>query len=216
MSQSEISKDLAISITESLPMGVLLVADAGRKIVYANPKAEDIFGYLKHELSGLLIEHLIPERYHKSHKILVKNYSVSPKKIAMMNGRVLTGLKKCGSEVALQLGITPLNNEYILLSCIESTNEIIKPSSSNDPLTGLPNRVLFDDYAEKLHELAVRNNKSISIAFLDLDNFKTVNDQFGHQSGDWVLCEVANQLMKSARSSDLIARVGGDEFILCL
>lgn len=216
MSKLKLTRDLAISIATSLPLGVLLVTKVGGEIVYANPKAEDIFGYFKDELFGHIIENLIPQRYHRSHKVLRENFVADPRTTAMSSGRVLTGLKKCGEEVSLQIGITPLNDEYILLSCIESTNEVIKPSSSNDPLTGLPNRKVFDEYSEKLHKLAIRNNKSISIAFIDLDYFKSVNDQFGHQVGDAVICEVASQLNHNVRTSDIIARVGGDEFIICL
>jgi|GEM_PF-798136 len=216
MSKLEITKDLAISITESLPVGVLLIANSNGKITFANPKAENIFGYTPGDILGHSVEALIPEEYHRSHKILMDNYLISPKTIAMKNGRVLTGLKKNGEKVFLQLGITPLNDDYVLLSCVESTNEVIKPSTSYDPLTGLPNRKMFNDYSEKLRQLAARNNKCVAIAFLDLDNFKTINDQFGHKIGDMVLCEVANQLMKHVRASDLIARYGGDEFIICL
>lgn len=216
MSKLTMTKDLAISITMSLPLGVFLVAKDNGKIVYANPKAEDTFGYQNDESLGHTIEDLIPERYHRSHKVLRKNYTANPKNTAMNSGRVVTGLRKDGNEFSLQIGITPLNDKYILLSCIESTNEIIKPSSSNDPLTGLPNRKVFDEYSEKLHKLAIRNEKSISIAFIDLDNFKAVNDQFGHRIGDSVICEVANKLINNLRRSDIIARVGGDEFIICL
>jgi diguanylate cyclase (GGDEF)-like protein/PAS domain S-box-containing protein len=216
MSKLTLTKSLAISIATTLPLGVFLVAKDEGKIVYANPKAEDTFGYLNDELLGLYVEELIPERYHRSHKALRQNYVVSPQNMAMNSGRVVTGLRKNGVEFSLQIGITPLDDKYILLSCIESSNEIIKPSSSNDPLTGLPNRKVFDEYSDKLHKLAIRNNKSISIAFIDLDKFKSVNDQFGHHIGDVVICEVANKLIHNVRTSDIIARVGGDEFIICL
>jgi len=215
MSKLTLNKDLAISIATKLPLGVILVAKDDGKIAYANPKAEDIFGYNNEESLGHNVEDLIPERYHRSHMVLRENYAANPQNMAMNSGRVVTGLKKGGGEFSLQIGITPLDDKYLLLSCIESSNEIIKPSSSNDPLTGLPNRKVFDEYSEKLHKLAIRNNKSISIAFIDLDNFKPINDQFGHHIGDVVICEVASHLRHNVRTSDIIARVGGDEFIIC-
>lgn len=215
MSKLEITKDLAISMTASLPIGVCLAEHNG-EIVYANSKAEGIFGFDREELTGRLIEELIPESYRNSHKKMREKYIASPTNIAMSGGRVLRGLKKSGVEVYLQIGLTPLTDKYTLISLIESTNEIIKPASSNDPLTGLPNRKLFGEYGEKLRKLAVRNKKNISIAFIDLDNFKSVNDQFGHQVGDRVICEVARLLSRNVRESDIVARVGGDEFVICL
>lgn len=215
MSTLEMTKNLAISITESLPIGVCLASTSG-VIVYANPKAENIFGFDKDELLGHSVENLVPETSRHSHKKLREDYLINPTNIAMSGGRVLTGLKKDGVEVFLQIGITPLTDTYTLVSFIESTNEIIKLSSSNDPLTGLPNRKLFGEYAEKLRKLAIRNKKSISIAFIDLDSFKSVNDQFGHHIGDVVICEVASLLRNNVRESDIVARVGGDEFVICL
>jgi diguanylate cyclase (GGDEF)-like protein/PAS domain S-box-containing protein len=215
MTKFEITKDLAISMTTSLPIGVCLASNDG-KIVYANPKAEEIFGFDEGELPGHLAEDLIPEKYRHSHKILRENYVASSTNMAMSGGRVLIGLKKSGVEISVQIGLTPLSDKYTLVTFIESSNEIIKPSSSNDPLTGLPNRNTFSDYSEKLHKLAIRNKKNIAIAFIDLDNFKSVNDQFGHQIGDMVICEVASLLSSSVRGSDVVARVGGDEFIIFL
>jgi diguanylate cyclase (GGDEF)-like protein/PAS domain S-box-containing protein len=215
MSKLELTKELAISITACLPIGVCLAAQSG-EIVYANSKAEDIFGYSKEELTDCVIEDLLPENYRHTHKNLRDNYTASPTSIAMSGGRLLSGLKKDGTEVQLQIGLSPLNEQYILISLIETTNEIIKPSNSNDPLTGLANRKVFDDYSDKLRKLAIRNKKSISVAFIDLDNFKSVNDRLGHQVGDVVLCEVARLLRNYIRGSDIVARVGGDEFILCL
>ena len=215
MSKLKITKDLAISITASMPVGVCLAGHDG-EIVYANPKAEEIFGFDKEELLGLLVEDLIPEGYRHSHRKLRENYIASSTNMAMSGGRVLTGLKKSGINVSLQIGLTPLNDKYVLVTFIESSNEIIKPSSSNDPLTGLPNRKLFSEYSDKLRTLAIRNNKNIAIAFIDLDNFKSVNDQFGHQVGDMVICEVASLLSSNVRGSDIVARVGGDEFMIFL
>jgi len=215
MSKLKITKELAISMIASLPVGVCL-ADNDGEIVYVNAKVEDMFGFNKEELLGHLVEDLIPENYRNSHKIVRDNYTANPANIAMSNGRILTGLKKDGEKIELQIGLTPLTDKYTLVSFIESTNKVIKPSSSNDPLTGLPNRRLFGEYSEKLRTLAIRNKKDISIMFIDLDNFKPVNDQFGHEVGDTVIREVADLLQNSMRQSDVIARLGGDEFVICL
>lgn len=215
MSKLELTKELAISITAAMPIGVCLAAQNG-EIVFANAKAESIFGYNKNELTELLIEDLIPPGYRTTHKKIRDLYTAHPKDTAMGGGRLLPGLKKNGEEIHLQIGLTPFPDSLTLVSLIETTNQIIKPSNSNDPLTGLPNRKLFDEYSKALRNLAVRDQKSVSIAFIDLDNFKSVNDQFGHQIGDRVICEVAHLLRSHVRESDIVARVGGDEFTLCL
>jgi diguanylate cyclase (GGDEF)-like protein len=84
----------------------------------------------------------------------------------------------------------------------------------HDPLTGLPNRRLFADRLQRLLSSSRRTSRPFALVLLDLDGFKEVNDTFGHLQGDRVLREVAHRLHAHARSSDTIARVGGDEFAL--
>lgn len=215
MSKLKLTKELAMSITASLPMGVCLISNDG-DVVYSNPKAEDIFGYSNRGLLGQSVEDLMPENIRNSHQKMRERYVINPVNIGMSNGRILSGLKKNGEEIELQIGLTPFTDELTMISFIESTNEIIKLSNSNDPLTGLPNRSLFTEYSENLRRLAKRNKKSLSIIFIDLDNFKSVNDYFGHDVGDLVICEVAKLLRDDLRENDIIARVGGDEFVICL
>ncbi len=215
MSEPDVSGALAIAITEALPIGLFLV-DTNGQITYANVKAHEVFGYEENGLTGHLVEDLIPQRLRETHRAVRIAYSKDPVDIAMSGGRVLPGLTRDGSEVDLQIGITPLTAEYTLISFIESTNEIIKPSSAHDPLTGLPNRRLFDESSDALRNLAIRNKSDVSLLFIDLDNIKAVNDRFGHATGDSLICEVATLLEDNLRESDLIARVGGDEFVMCL
>lgn len=215
MSTLSVTKELAVSMMSSLPIGILLVTRDG-VIVYANTKAEDVFGFCDGEFDGLSIEDLMPERYREEHRASMDSYFSCPQSVAMSGGRTLTGLKKNREEFSLQIGLTPLVDNHTLVSFIESTNEVIKPSVSNDLLTGLPNRGSFDEYSEKLRKLAIRNNKSIILAFIDLDNFKSVNDDYGHHIGDLVLCDVANILKTNLRTSEVVARIGGDEFVACL
>ncbi len=215
MSKPDITGALATAITEALPLGIFLV-DTNGHIVYANVKAHEVFGYEENALTGHVVEELIPERFRKTHKAVRTAYGKNPVDIAMSGGRILPGLAHDGSELDLQIGITPLTAQYTLITFIESANEIIKPSSAHDPLTGLPNRRMFDQSSESLRNLAIRNGNDISILFIDLDNVKSVNDAFGHATGDRLICEVATLLEKNLRESDLIARIGGDEFVMCL
>lgn len=82
-----------------------------------------------------------------------------------------------------------------------------------DPLTDLPNRLLFEDRFQQAIALAGRRGGNVGVLCIDLDGFKEVNDQHGHQAGDWLLQEVAKRLSSILRKSDTIARLGGDEFV---
>ncbi len=82
-----------------------------------------------------------------------------------------------------------------------------------DTLTGLPNRMLFFDRMNQLLALARRNQYVLALLYMDLDNFKHINDTFGHEVGDLVLVEASKRMTSCMRSSDTVARMGGDEFI---
>ena len=86
----------------------------------------------------------------------------------------------------------------------------------HDPLTGLPNRLLFNDRLKKAIPLADRTAKMLAVVFIDLDSFKAVNDTMGHELGDQLLREVAKTLTGRLRGCDTVCRFGGDEFILLL
>ncbi len=88
--------------------------------------------------------------------------------------------------------------------------------ASNDPLTGLANRRVFDDRITGMIDSARRYNRPLTMILMDLDKFKNINDSLGHQVGDEVLISVANVLSHAVRSTDLLVRMGGDEFVLVL
>ena len=90
-------------------------------------------------------------------------------------------------------------------------NSILLAASQSDPLTGLANRRVFDDTLDKACAAAA-NGVAFGLLMLDLDHFKQVNDEFGHEVGDKLLKEVATRLSQAVRSKDLVARLGGDEF----
>jgi diguanylate cyclase (GGDEF)-like protein len=103
---------------------------------------------------------------------------------------------------------------------LQSANEELRRHAFMDPLTGLPNRLLFEDRLmhsllrrERQHD---RKRERLAVLFVDLDGFKPVNDQFGHAVGDGVLKEVARRLQATARDSDTVARIGGDEFLVLM
>lgn len=88
--------------------------------------------------------------------------------------------------------------------------------ANHDALTGLPNRAFFQNHFKEILEKSGSNGNKAAILFVDLDDFKPVNDQFGHEVGDLLLIEVAKRLKNSVHDSDVVARLGGDEFVMII
>lgn len=103
-----------------------------------------------------------------------------------------------------------------LLSELERERNVLKDMAFRDELTGLANRRMFIERAESGLKLARRNGELMGLVYLDIDNFKTLNDTFGHDSGDTVLKAFAQRLELSVRDVDLVARLGGDEFVIVI
>ena len=111
-------------------------------------------------------------------------------------------------EELMCLLINPLRNAFKHLEAQEA--------ALHDPLTGVFNRSALEPALRRDIDLAKRHNSEVSVLSLDLDLFKTVNDNYGHQAGDAVLQNFANKLQSSVRDSDLVFRIGGEEFIILL
>jgi diguanylate cyclase (GGDEF)-like protein/PAS domain S-box-containing protein len=96
----------------------------------------------------------------------------------------------------------------------QSAETRVRHQALHDPLTGLPNRSLLLDRLDHWSSRAERDRSTAAVLFVDLDNFKVINDALGHDRGDRLLCSVADRLQRELRPSDTIARVGGDEFVV--
>ena len=105
-------------------------------------------------------------------------------------------------------------NRLELEKRIQQQREQLERISYHDPLTNLPNRRMFDEFSEKMLNLAEREKKELSILFLDLSGFKKVNDVHGHLVGDKVLKVTASRITECLRANDLACRFGGDEFLV--
>ncbi|WP_168204887.1 PAS domain S-box protein [Noviherbaspirillum sp. UKPF54] len=94
--------------------------------------------------------------------------------------------------------------------------ERIRHLASHDILTGLPNRMMFNQMLTNQVQQARRYGRKFAVMFIDLDHFKAVNDNFGHEAGDMLLKETAKRLTEGVRASDFVARLGGDEFVVII
>lgn len=99
---------------------------------------------------------------------------------------------------------------------LKRQQEALEHQAQHDALTGLPNRVLLDDRLQEALKRMARSRKRVALLFLDLDNFKHINDGFGHTAGDNLLIELTQRLKKQLREGDTLARQGGDEFLVLL
>lgn len=99
---------------------------------------------------------------------------------------------------------------------LQQSRDELRRLAQHDALTGLPNRLLFNDRVEQALAAARRDQTRFAVMFVDLDNFKPVNDDFGHGVGDQLLTCVAGRIASAVRESDTVARIGGDEFVILL
>ncbi len=133
----------------------------------------------------------------------------------------VTALRHDGVHVLLEARIAPLGDGHLALALRDvsetrALQERLDALAHRDPLTGLPNRRLFEDRLEIALAQAHRYRQRVGLIFIDLDRFKQVNDGFGHAAGDELLRAVAERLGQCVREGDTVARLGGDEFTLLL
>jgi diguanylate cyclase (GGDEF)-like protein/PAS domain S-box-containing protein len=203
---------------DCLPIGITL-SDVNGRIIYTNPAEAVMHGYSLEELVGTEAGQLAPRN---------RRSLFSPEKLANLGlwRRESTNIRKNGHEFPVQLTSLAVKNAEgqclgLVTSCEDITSkkeaeERIQYLAFFDPLTGLPNRAAFLDRLQQALALAHREGRQIGLLFLDLDNFKDVNDTQGHDFGDKLLRGVAGRLADSMRESDTLARLGGDEFVVVL
>jgi diguanylate cyclase (GGDEF)-like protein/PAS domain S-box-containing protein len=203
----------------------IISIDESQKIILFNKGAEDIFGYSADEIIGQPIELLIPERYRASHKGHVEEFArIEMNDMKMHHHKSLYGLRKNGEEFPAESsiykyrygGVTHFTAVLRDITHAEEVKEQLLRLATHDHLTGLPNRLLFDDRLSTAISRAERNHKKLALLFIDMDNFKSINDRLGHASGDVFLKIVGERLQSCVRESDTAARVGGDEFAVIL
>ena len=192
------------------------------KIEYVNPAFEQITGYTLAEIKGrnprfMRIEGCDVSEHRRIHDALVHKESVRS---------VLRNARKNGEVFWNDLRIDPVTNiDGEVTHFVAVINDITEARyyerrlhhlAHHDPLTGLANRTLLQDQLKQAIDHALEYGVLGALAFLDLDNFKHINDNFGHEAGDVVLQEIASRLKANVREHDTVARVGGDEFVLVI
>jgi diguanylate cyclase (GGDEF)-like protein/PAS domain S-box-containing protein len=191
-------------------------------IEYVNPAFERITGYTLAEIKGrdprfMRIESCDTDERLRIREALKRKESVRA---------VLRNARKNGEVFWNDLRIDPVSNfDGEITHFVGVINDITEARhyerrlhhlAHHDPLTGLANRTLLQERLRHAIDHAICNGTLGALAFLDLDNFKYINDTFGHDAGDVVLREIAARLRTNMREDDTVARVGGDEFVLVI
>lgn len=195
-------------IFENMIDGIMMF-DSFEKIQLFNPASEWIFGYSKEEVQNYNINQLIPD-IRKAGKFGQLHYS--------------QGKRKNGEHFPMEIGIvqTKLKQETIFVAMLRDVTERKNAEEANhklayyDGLTGLPNRRLMFDRLQHALLVNERSKKYVAVLFIDVDNFKHINDSAGHEAGDLLLKQIALRLENVVRESDTVARLGGDEFVVIL
>ncbi len=228
--QSELAlfkeKELAEVTLHSITDAVITTDDKAR-INFINPVAESILGWDKADARGKLIceiFQLVDENNCKAIKNPLERL-LSNKQI--VEQKVDTALKdRTGKLISVELSVAPMKNQddqlmgsVIVFQDISEAQRMSRQLSyqaSHDELTALFNRRIFEQRLEELLSDAWDEGNEHVLCYLDLDQFKVVNDTFGHMAGDELLRQLSIELSNSIRESDLLARLGGDEFGILL
>jgi diguanylate cyclase (GGDEF)-like protein/PAS domain S-box-containing protein len=205
-------------------LDVITVVDATGTIVYYSPSAETVMGYKPEEFIGknaLEESQIHPEDLPRVRNIfgyLVENPGVNYSMELRM--RHADGSWRVIEATANNLLDDPSVNGIVINSRDITERKAFEDQLSHqafhDPLTDLPNRALFTDRLGHALARADRNPESVAVLFLDLDNFKVINDSLGHEAGDELLVATAERLRLYLRPGDTLARLSGDEFTVLL
>ncbi len=200
----------------------ILICDKDKYVITSNKAFESISGYTKEDLVGRK-PNLFKSGHHN--RVFYKQMRLSLKEKGFWKGKVYDK-KKNGEVIPIWLNISSIKNEngeivkYIAVHT--SLKEIIETQEKadflayHDSLTKLPNRVKLEEDLEYSINIASRNNLNLFVLFIDLDRFKIINDTLGHGVGDTLLKVISKRIKNILRGSDLVARMGGDEFIVVL
>ncbi|HEY8037703.1 MAG TPA: EAL domain-containing protein [Methylobacter sp.] len=213
---------LAATVFESTLEGIL-ITDAKTNVIKVNQALCSITGYSVEEFIGSTPNIIKSERH--SHAFFRQLWDIL-NKTGQWRGEIWNRRKN--GEIfpawvnisAVPSSATNKTSHYVAvfteITELKLSEERLNYLAHHDPLTGLPNRLLFHDRLEQAVLQAQRSKHMIAVMFLDLDRFKAINDTLGHVIGDQLLVAVAERLKHCARETDTIARLGGDEFAVII
>jgi len=208
---------------EHLVDGVVVINDSG-EIESLNGATERLFGYQPEEIVGAHVRVLVPGSGPDADDDYFSQFLRTGKKTPIGIGEEVFGRHKDGGRFPLDIefGEVQMGDRRRLIATLRDITErkeaeaLIVKQANYDSLTKLPNRTLFMDRLSLALTRASRNGGQIGLLFIDLDNFKKVNDTLGHSAGDQLLQEAAERLTACVRETDTVARLGGDEFTIIL
>jgi diguanylate cyclase (GGDEF)-like protein/PAS domain S-box-containing protein len=203
--------------------GIMITRCEGRDnpIEYVNPAFERITGYSANEVIGRDPRFMAASGLDVNERAKVRAAIRQQRPVNV----VFRNMRKNGELFWNDLNITPVEADgkathsigvMIDVTANKQRTAHLEHEVNHDALTGLANRNLLWDRLEQGLHLAQRNKSLVATVLIDLNNFKTINDSFGHEAGDVVLKVVAKRLQASVRDSDTVARLSGDEFVLVL
>lgn len=215
------ARDYQHALFEHNAAGILIV-DRQRFIVDVNVALCRMLGYDIHELLGknVVVIHHSEAAYREFHDRFVAAFNATGQvktayQFRRCDGSVLWA-EILGARTKLMSGEPGVLWSIVDTSDLHRAHEQISYQAMHDALTGLPNRRALDIEIESAMRVALHRRRVLAVVMIDMDNFKPINDQWGHEAGDAVLHIVGMRLQGMLRRSDFVARLGGDEFVLLL
>ncbi len=201
---------------------VIIVTKADGSMRFVSPSAARVFGYDPSQLTGLEVSSLLHGEDRARAAQFFREAAAGPG----VTGPVEWRFRQAdGSWLHAELLATNLLHDQTVRGIVLNTRDVserkrleqqLTHQAFHDPLTGLANRALFRDRVSHALALAQREGRPITVLFLDLDDFKRVNDSLGHAEGDRLLIAAAERFLSCARAADTVARLGGDEFAILI
>jgi len=212
------------AVLENVVDGIITIDQDGT-IESHNAAANRIFGLGEKDYCGKNIVSLFSESSTKNYNIFFNRHSqIGLNSQNLPNSCELIGRRKDNTEFPAEIAVSTMHIHELQLHIVvvrditerKRAEDKLISLANFDELTGLPNRVLFNDRMHQAMARAKRNEFLAAIIFIDLDNFKAINDTLGHHLGDQVLIMAAKRLLSSVREIDTVGRFGGDEFLVIL
>jgi len=200
---------------------IMIVAPNGA-LRFVSPACERTLGLKPEEITGKSLPELwVGEDGERVRLFLAEVAATRSGTVGPVELRIERGARRCvlegvGSNLTQDPAVQGLALNFRDISERKALEEQLRQLAFHDPLTLLANRNLFRDRVQHALTLAQFGQSSVAVMFLDLDNFKNINDSLGHDAGDCLLQAVAQRIVKTTRSSDTVARLGGDEFAVLL